>query len=81
MQQKRNWCARKKHIFEKLVKSLQAENGFNRKFQQQKAPFTRKRFRMEPYQYCMDKPSVYTGTDGSIPDRNASGARTGPPRK
>ena len=36
---------------------------------------------MEPYQNLMDRPRVYTGTDGTVPYRSASGTRTGPPRK
>ena len=36
---------------------------------------------MEPYQYGKDRPRVYTGTDGTVPQRTASGTRTGPPRK
>ena len=35
---------------------------------------------MEQYQYRTDRPPVYTGIDGTVPDRTASGARTGPPR-
>ena len=36
---------------------------------------------MEPYQNPTDRPRVYTGTDGTVPYRAASGIRTGPPRK
>ena len=36
---------------------------------------------MEPFQNRTDRPRVYTGTDGSVPYRTASGTRTGPPRK
>ena len=45
------------------------------------APFTRERFYVEPYQNRTDRPRVYTGTDGTVPYRTASGTRTGPPRK
>ena len=46
-----------------------------------KAPFTRERFPVEPYQKRTDRPRVYTGTDGTVSYRTASGTRTGPPRK
>ena len=36
---------------------------------------------MEPYQNRTDRPRVYTGTDGTVPYRTASGTRTGPYRK
>ena len=45
------------------------------------APFTRERFHMKAYQDRTDRPHVYTGTDGTVPYRTASGTRTGPPRK
>ena len=46
-----------------------------------KAPFTRERFHVEPYQNRTDRPRVYTGTDGTVPYKTASGTRTGPSRK
>ena len=46
-----------------------------------KAPFTRERFHVEPYQNRTDRPRVYTVTHGTVPYRTASGTRTGPPRK
>ena len=36
---------------------------------------------MELYQNRTDRPRVYTGTDGTVPYRTASGTRTGPPTK
>ena len=36
---------------------------------------------VEPYQNRTDRPRAYMGTDGTVPYRNASGTRTGPPRK
>ena len=36
---------------------------------------------MEAYQNRTDRPRVYTGTDGTVPYRTASGTRTGSPRK
>ena len=38
------------------------------------------RFHVEPYQNRTDRPCVYTGTDGTVPYRTASGTRTGPPK-
>ena len=46
-----------------------------------KAPFTREQFQVEPYQNCTDRPRIYTGTDGAVPHRTASGTGTGPPRR
>ena len=46
-----------------------------------KAPFTRERFHVEPYQNRTDRPRIYTGTDGTVLYRTVSGTRTGPPRK
>ena len=36
---------------------------------------------MELYQNRTDRPRVYTGTDGTVPCKTASGTRIGPPRK
>ena len=46
-----------------------------------KAPFTRERFHVVPYQNRTERPRVYTGTVGTVLHRTASGTRTGPPRK
>ena len=43
-----------------------------------KAPFTRERSHVEPHEDRTDRPRVYTGTDGIVPYRTASGTRTGP---
>ena len=51
------------------------------KEQEPKAPFRRGMFHVGLYRNRTDRHRVYTGTDGIVPYRTASGARTGPPRK
>ena len=48
---------------------------------EKKAPFTRERFHVVPYQNRTDRPRVYMEIDGTVPYRTTNGTRTGPPRK
>ena len=45
------------------------------------APFPWEGLQVEPYLYGTSRPSVYTGTNRTVPDRSASRTRTGQLRK